>query len=246
MQTTDTPEIWTFAEREYPNEACGVLLLVGNKIQTVQCKNIAPLPKEHFILDPDDYELAADRGEVVAIWHSHPEASSHPSDADRYGCDDSGVPWVIVGIAKNSKGEFERYGVTAIEPNGDEPPLVGRPYIYGIYDCYTIVRDYYWRHFGIALGSYPQAPAGWWNSPEGDWFVQNYEKEGFIHAPKDDYQVGDLLFMQLNHDTANHAAIYVGDGMILHHCTGRLSKHDIYGGYWLKHTTHHLRHKNKC
>jgi cell wall-associated NlpC family hydrolase len=44
----------------------------------------------------------------------------------------------------------------------------------------------------------------------------------------------------------NHIAVYIGNEMILHHGHGRLSRRDIYGGFWQKHTTHHLRHKTKC
>lgn len=30
----------------------------------------------------------------------------------------------------------------------------------------------------------------------------------------------------------NHAAVYLGDGLMLHHMYGRLSSRDVYGGYW--------------
>ena len=233
------------AFRAYPNEACGLLVEVGNKVQALECRNAAPNPREHFALNIDDYEAHADKGEVVGVWHSHPDASSEPSVADRMGCDDSMLPWLIVGVGKGENGVLTQFGMTVIEPSGNEVPLVGRPYIYGIYDCYTIVRDFYRREFGIELGSYAHAPAGWWNG-SGNWFVENFEREGFVQLPEgSEFQYGDLLFMQMG-KVANHAALYVGDDKILHHCVGRLSRHDVFGGYWHKHTTHHLRHQTKC
>ena len=36
----------------------------------------------------------------------------------------------------------------------------------------------------------------------------------------------------------------VDDNIILHHCHGRLSSRDVYGGYWRKVTTHVLRHRD--
>jgi cell wall-associated NlpC family hydrolase len=48
--------------------------------------------------------------------------------------------------------------------------------------------------------------------------------------------------MQVASPVPNHAAVYLGDGLILHHLQGRLSSRDVYGGYWQKVTTHALRH----
>jgi cell wall-associated NlpC family hydrolase len=52
--------------------------------------------------------------------------------------------------------------------------------------------------------------------------------------------------MKVASSVPNHAAIYIGGDIILHHVYGRLSNRQIYGGYWRKHTTHHLRHKSLC
>ena len=48
--------------------------------------------------------------------------------------------------------------------------------------------------------------------------------------------------MQVASPVPNHAAVYLGDGLILHHLQGRLSSRDVYGGYWQKITTHILRY----
>jgi len=42
---------------------------------------------------------------------------------------------------------------------------------------------------------------------------------------------------------ANHAAIYIGNQQILHHCPNRLSKRDAYGGFWIDYTHSIWRHK---
>jgi len=40
----------------------------------------------------------------------------------------------------------------------------------------------------------------------------------------------------------NHAGIYLGDGLMLHHMYGRLSRKDTYGGYWREMTRGVARH----
>ena len=61
--------------------------------------------------------------------------------------------------------------------------------------------------------------------------------------PEETLQIGDVILMQVGADVANHAAIYLGEQMVLHHSPQRLSKRDLYDGYWLKHTHSIWRYK---
>ncbi|MGN5509353.1 NlpC/P60 family protein, partial [Campylobacter coli] len=49
-------------------------------------------------------------------------------------------------------------------------------------------------------------------------------------------EVGDVILMQILSDRVNHAAVFLGGDLILHHLYGRLSKTDVFGGYWLRNT----------
>ena len=69
-------------------------------------------------------------------------------------------------------------------------------------------------------------------------------KEGFIKIPLDEIKKHDLLFMQLEANLPNHAAIYLGDQQVLHHVQGRLSSRDILGEYYIKNTAFAARHKS--
>lgn len=76
-------------------------------------------------------------------------------------------------------------------------------------------------------------------------YLDNFGSAGFGVAnltDRTDLKVGDVLLMQVASPVPNHAAVYLGDGLILHHLQGRLSSRDVYGGYWQKVTTHALRH----
>ena len=84
----------------------------------------------------------------------------------------------------------------------------------------------------------------WWKRGE-NLYLDNFTHAGFDVASSDGLGEGDVLLMQVNSDVPNHAAIYLGDGLILHHLQGRLSSRDVYGGYWQKITTHILRHQSQ-
>ena len=77
--------IQAHAAGEYPKECCGLLLIVGRKEQYFPCRNTATEPNEEFRLDPEDYAAAEDLGEVIAIVHSHPDATCQTISARTAG-----------------------------------------------------------------------------------------------------------------------------------------------------------------
>lgn len=231
------------AEEAYPQEACGVVLKIGRKAEIVQCRNVAQDPVNYFVMDAEDYANAADRGEVVAIWHTHTDRSAEPSEADKVGVENSGLQWYILAINKTEEG-FTFEGPTLTEPTGFEMPYIGRPYVFGVMDCYSLVRDYYKREFGILLGDGPRIEF-WWRSGQ-DLLKKGAEEQNLIVQINQEPQIGDLFLMTTEGNVPNHVAIYIGDDMILHHCHDRLSRRDVYAGYYRKHTVSHLRHISKC
>jgi len=50
--------------------------------------------------------------------------------------------------------------------------------------------------------------------------------------------------VQSKNGVPNHAGVYLGDGIMLHHLYGRLSSRDVYGGYWREVTRLTLRHES--
>lgn len=232
-----------FGEAQYPNEACGLVVKVGKKSLPVVCRNRAEDPRNNFVMDIHDYAAAADQGEIIGVWHTHVECPNSPSDADLVGCENSGLPWYITSIHKSEDG-FISDGPIVVNPSGFELPYLERPYVFGVLDCWSLVRDYYRREFGITLGDYPRIEKFW--EQGHDFFGQNWKNEGMVKLIDREPIPGDLFILQTGHANPNHIAIYIGDDMILHHCHGRLSRRDIYAGYWHKHTMLHLRHESKC
>ena len=235
MQLADElrAEILQHAKAEDPRECCGLVAVVKGRQRYFPCRNIAQTPDEHFVLD--GWHEVEDKGEVVAVVHSHPKTNPAPSTADRVACEKLELPWFVV----NPKTEGWGY----CEPEGFELPYVGREFVHGIVDCYTLVRDWYAREYGIPLRDYDRRDQ-WWDHGE-NLYVENFQKEGFHKIPVEEVRQGDLILMNLVSPVPNHAAIYMGDQQILHHVQGRLSSRDVYGGYYGKSTACALRHESR-
>lgn len=233
------------AKLRYPNEACGFVISKGNKTSIVEMPNESPSPKYEFLMNPTAWAEASEQGEILAVWHTHVDIPPIASGADLAGCEATDMPWLIVSVYKREQ-EFEVSEVNTYTPSGYEQPLEGRPYIYGTFDCWSLVVDYMKRNHGITLNNdYPRLPNFW---REGmPLFSEHYADEDLVVVNGQEHQDGDILMFQTDASgEISHVGVYIGNGQFLHHVQGRLSRIDIYGGYWLKHTTLHLRHKSKC
>lgn len=222
---------------EAPREACGLVVVIKGRKRYWPCRNQAPTPQDFFVLDPDDYAAAEDAGEVIAVFHSHPSTPAAPSDADRMACERSGLEWFIVNPGTGAWGNCK--------PEGYEAPLIGRQWVWAVSDCWTLVRDWYRVTWGMELRDFDRPPIGSFN--DAPLFEQCYAEAGFQRVSMDQMQIGDAVLMSLDGSPGlNHAAVYVGEQMILHHIRGRLSSRDIFGGYYQKNTGLVLRHTSRC
>lgn len=239
------------ALRDYPREACGLVVHTAEGEQYVACRNIEPSLK-HFALSGEDYADAEDMGEVVALMHSHPNGAPMASDGDRVSCEESGLPWGITALGGDP---LEIVATVWLTPSGYIAPLVGREFAHGILDCYSIVRDCYrydralleeagivdWPFAPVTLPDFPRDDK-WWERGE-DLYRAHFEEAGFVVVPGP-LEIGDVIIMQIGRDTTNggpvkvpnHAAVYIGQGRMLHHMYDRLSTREMYGGQWQERT----------
>ncbi len=225
----------------YPAEACGLLVRVKRTVKYWPCRNTASLlaAKDSFSIHPQDWAAAEDAGELLAVVHSHPDADAHPSSADRRGCHHSGLPWFILACPGTE------WRVVQPEPL----PLVGREFMHGQVDCYTLVQDYYSQHLAIELPDFAREDE-WWAKGQ-DLYRENFARAGFVDCGSAAPRKHDVVLMQVAARVDNHAAIFVGPDLdmpgtgdrLLHHLYGRLSGHDVWGGDWARRTTTVLRHR---
>lgn len=228
-------EMLAHAREEAPNEACGLVVSRGSdKFRLIRARNVAEQPQSTFDLDPEAWLEVGSDEEVIGIYHSHPFGTSEPSVADLTSCETTNLPWHIVGLL----GDDYR----VIQPSGYEAPYELRPYVYGVHDCWSIVRDWYRRELGIDLMDF-ERNGHWWEKGQNR-YVENIENAGFVVLHGARYQRGDLMLLQVGAKVTNHSAIWLDDGTILHHVFGRLSKRDPWAGQWSQFMTHHLRHSS--
>ena len=216
-------KILNHAKKCGENECCG--FVIDNKIY-MPCTNISPTPTEAFEISPDDWIQAETIGEITAIVHSHPNGLPILSEADQIYQQQTGVDWWIVCDNQIHKFRFIK-------------PLLGREFEHGKTDCLSIVRDAYMLA-GIDLPNYERAD-DWWHNGQ-NLYLDLLPKNGFERVDAEDIQEGDIILVCLGSETPNHAAIYVGNQYILHHCPDRLSKRDLYGGFWRNYTHSIWRH----
>ena len=235
---------------EYPRECCGLIIADGNKKKYIPCRNIAENDND-FRLHPEDYANAEEQGQVLAVVHSHIDRKPFPTEADKVGCEASGLPWHIVAIYNGGVDSWHYF-----EPTGYQAPLVGREFHHGVLDCYTLIRDFYKRELDIDIPDF-ERPDDWWNKMDaGELYLDNFEKAGFVRVD-DDIRYGDVILMQYRSERTNHGGVYLGNqalkeapdlfpvpSALLHHAMPRLSERVPYGGYWADITRMVVRHKD--
>lgn len=230
------------AKRDYPREACGVIV----KKEYIPCKNIAA-DDAQFEIDPIDLVGAAKEGKILAYIHSHPDGTTAPSQPDRVQMNLHGLPWII------TDGE----NVELHKPDGYQAPLLGRDYYHGLLDCYTLVKDYYQRELGITLNDYERTDEWWVDAKSKPLYLDNFKKEGFVEV--DTIQKHDLILVRLGRtEHVNHALIFIGDGtlksehtedvisdcLVLHHPYNQMSLREMYSEQWQRRAAIIIRHKS--
>lgn len=226
------------AKERYPNEACGFII----DGEYVPKRNIADEPTKTFQIHKNAYLAAERKGGLDAVVHSHPDGDRCPTQLDMENQIASALPWGVVWL--NGTGEI--LGPAWWGDTLDIPPLVGRPFVHGIYDCYSIIRDFYRLTQDITIPEYPRS-WGWWTKP-ADVSDRSYNREfteaGFIRIQEHQIQPGDVFLAIVQSEVTNHGGIYLGGNLILHHVVNKLSRRDPIGA-WSKYVTHWLRYEKE-
>ena len=121
--------------------------------------------------------------------------------------------------------------------------LLGFPFVHGSRDCYELARDFYRDNWGIELVNLAR-PENWWDHGM-NLYMDHFASQGFyaIDVQPRDLLPGDGFLMNILSDVANHCAIYLGEGKILHHRYGCLSCVENYDHGWRRRTLATLRHR---
>jgi proteasome lid subunit RPN8/RPN11 len=227
---------------EYPDESCGL----AYEDEYVAIRNVHDKPKEEFAMDPAQFAaVIAEKGDPVAVLHSHPGGPDHPTYHDAIAQYESGLPWGIISLEGRSIRDIFFWGDdVAIAP------YEGRPFKHNVYDCFALARDFQRKEFGITtIPNYPREPK-WWDKKDADsMFMSRFTEAGFEEVDFNGMKRGDCLLMSIRAaGVINHCGVYTGGDGMLHHLYGgdgkmMVSSHDNL--YVFKRFVRHVfRHKD--
>jgi proteasome lid subunit RPN8/RPN11 len=239
-------DIKAHAIESAPNECCGLIIKKGQHQTVIRCRNVSHTPEHTFQIDPKEYRAAEAEGEVLAVYHSHYAGSAVATDADKTVAEANKLPFLIYAHPADTWDIYT--------PCGWRAKLEGRPFVHGILDCYSLVRDYYHDMCGIELDDFYRED-DWWMPVKDpvtgevikeaqNLYMENAERQGFVRV--NDLQVHDSILMMYNAPVVNHVAVLCEPGMILHHPPGHLSGRHPYiprDGYFSDITFGIYRHK---
>lgn len=206
------------AEKEFPKESVG--LVVNQKY--IPIKNSSKDPENHFRVHPRS--LAKYHGSIQAVIHSHnitvdpkTRMSKHsrwPSKLDQETQIAWDIPFGIQYVTNEGAGNILWWG--------NQIPIAhyeGRPYIFGVYDCFSIITDYYRGELNIDLPNFPREDEFWKNNE--NLYLDNIRAYGFEQVSE--LQKYDVILLTIRSSVPNHAILYLGGDQGLHHLNTNLS-----------------------
>ncbi|MFP8968564.1 NlpC/P60 family protein [Pokkaliibacter sp. CJK22405] len=233
-------QIRSMALEAFPRE--GILLITQQNAFVAE--NVHPEPELAFQARAADMNRAQAEG-LMAVVHSHPNGPDCPSADDMRGQLSTAVPWGIVSCY-----DGERCGQPFWWGEGvPVPPLIGRGFRHGVTDCYSLIRDYYAQELSITLPEFPR-DWEWWQKGE-TLYLDGLEHADFVPVSAAEIAPGDMFYCTIRSKTPNHGGVYLGDGLALHHLTGRHAvdasqlscREPIHR--WMSHITHVFRHRTR-
>lgn len=242
------------ARSVYPEEMCGFVV----SDEFIPVKNIAKDPSEHkeencdcrlctFKMKKSD--VSKHLKECDVVMHSHPGGPVWPSQADMESQATSGKPWGIIALDEDRLGEPELFGDEL-----DPEPLVGREFMHGVRDCYSVIRDAYrmgkdrlkeegitsqWPFDPITLRDVPRNDA-WWETSDDFYGLLPFQY-GWKEIKMHEAISGDTFLCKIRSDKFNHAGLLVANDLILHHLPGRMSRREP-AGLWARQAGRWLRY----
>lgn len=210
------------SRERYPNEAVfGVL----PDLSVIELDNIHPDPVRNFRVDSSQFY----ENECIALIHSHTVLRgerAHPEiyiDPRSPSCSDIAtylqmgeIPWGILAV-----GEDALLPIVWLFDYDDD--ILGKEYISGINDCHSVILRYYWQNFKHRIPMHVHDAT--WFETDPTMYENNFSRYGFkeVENNLNALQKGDVLLIRLFHESPTHAAVYTGDGMMVHHMANRLS-----------------------
>ena len=215
-----------------------------------EARNAAEDKTTEALLDPDDFILAEQQGEITALYHSHclDSQPAELSDLDVEAAKNHDIP-VIVYHTKFDQWDY-------FDPNNDHPfPLKIRrgprqlqyyldwKFVFNRSDCLSLFRSFYSNIFGVKIKDYPRPLTEKFPPEHWDDYAENFGNEGFSKV-EGQRKYGDVLLMSVFAREAHHVGIWLNDREFLHLLKpGELSRVQYLDTKWEQKIKSVWRHK---
>lgn len=234
LSTQERDQIKRLSVKRPTEESCGFVL---ENEDVVQVENIHPDKEFHFRISEQDY-MKWDTEGIKGIWHSHTvDPSFSPTDQMVMRCDK--LPWAVYCISENKFTEADL---------SKPAPLLDRPFIYGVWDCYSLTTDFL-KEAGINLPPWKRGMHGEWDTPGFFEFDNNWDKYNTVDVTRKRYQKYDIVLMNLgtNKGHTDHIGVFSDDGItLLHHPYNSLSRKNKWSQWLATRTNLVVRPRELC
>lgn len=247
-------DIKYFSHSQMDEELCGLCLTEKRFVMT---PNIAPNPKERFMIDRDLFDQYAD--ETIAIFHTHiaSDVGHQLSTSDIETSRALGVPYLLYHPLYNGWDYFDPlaihpYPLEATGTSTDLEYYTLWKFDYARSDCASVVRGWYKGKLGIELEDYPRIDLD--ESIESkicQFNPHRLQENGFsVLSPNTPIQTHDLIGLDLaGINQSHHLAVIIDaeSNQILHNLgRDRFSQVDLYNQSWRSRTIEIYRHESQC
>lgn len=200
-----------------PGEEIGGVIY---KNDLIHLPNLAQNPGKEFAVYIGDYL------DCQAVWHTHTiEGRDGFSIEDIKACRWKKIPYLLYTAHQT----WHYYDPSEIKP------LLGRQWDWVHQNCFNLLQDWVLQTFNYKMDDfYLSSEFAWQTEDVG--YVENLPSQGFRRIDISNLQENDIILMYDRTNHPNHVGIFI-DGvknLMLHHLSGQLSQHSIYGSHWRK------------
>lgn len=198
------------AKEVFPEESCGAV--IDNKYE--RFANRADDKINSFRIEDKHFEDMYRNERIQCVIHSHnDDAVSQATKEDQAAQQELDIPFGIIDMRGGAPIHVVFWGDSLpIEP------LLGRPFFYGVWDCFGIVRDYIRKNTEWTPPNTPHKWEFWLENISLFEDAINKKSLPYDYIDIKDSKLGDVYLYSIHHHKyINHCGIYLGNGQVMHH-----------------------------
>lgn len=133
LTRSDYEKILAHAEKELPDEACGLIAgtIEGDDklIKKVYLLTNTDHSNEHFSMDPKEQlaaikDMRANGLVPLGNWHSHPESPSRPSEEDKRLAYDSKASYMILSLMNREEPVLNSFHISGTDVQKEQLEII--------------------------------------------------------------------------------------------------------------------------